>query len=144
MLQLYTWLVKYLDSIYLDKVYLGNICLTEPAGACLWFPWFNYFFKLLERLQYLILFGTSSQIFGPRYLTDCKLQWAVFMFSLLNWLQDDLKLFEGFCSSKCLSLSLELSIFNFVDFCHKELQIFLVRVTELSRSRISEKLKLFW
>ena len=72
MLQLYTWLVKYLDSIYLDKVYLGNICLTEPAGVCLWFPWFNYFFKLLERLQYLILFGTSSQIFGPRYLTDCK------------------------------------------------------------------------
>ena len=40
------------------------------------------------------------------------------MFSLLNWLQDDLKLYEGFCSSKmafiisgaiaCLTLSQEI------------------------------------
>ena len=26
--------------------------------------------------------------------------WTVFVFSLLNWLQDDIKLYEGFCSSK--------------------------------------------
>ena len=30
------------------------------------------FLNLLKELLYLILFGTSSQIFGPRYLTDCK------------------------------------------------------------------------
>ena len=28
--------------------------------------------NLLKELLYLILLGTSSQIFGPRYLTDCK------------------------------------------------------------------------
>ena len=30
------------------------------------------FLNLLKELIYLTLFGTSSQIFGPRYLTDCK------------------------------------------------------------------------
>ena len=30
------------------------------------------FLNLLKELLYLILFGRSSQIFGPRYLTDCK------------------------------------------------------------------------
>ena len=28
--------------------------------------------NLLKELLYLILFGTRSQIFGPRYLTDYK------------------------------------------------------------------------
>ena len=32
MLQLYTWLVKYLYIMrWLDKPYLGNVCLTQPA-----------------------------------------------------------------------------------------------------------------
>ena len=30
------------------------------------------FLNLLKELLYLILFRTSFQIFGPRYLTDCK------------------------------------------------------------------------
>ena len=58
------------------------------------------FLNLLKELLYLILYGTSSQIFGSRYLTDCKPLWTDFMFPVLNWLQDDLKLNAGFCSSK--------------------------------------------
>ena len=42
------------------------------------------FLNLVKELLYFTLFGTSSQIFGSRYLTDCKPQWTVFMFSLLN------------------------------------------------------------
>ena len=30
------------------------------------------FLNLLKELLHLILCGTISQIFGPRYLTDCK------------------------------------------------------------------------
>ena len=30
------------------------------------------FLNLLKESLYLILFGTSSQILGPIYLTDCK------------------------------------------------------------------------
>ena len=25
----------------INKSYLGNVCLTQPAGACLWFPRLN-------------------------------------------------------------------------------------------------------
>ena len=25
----------------IDKFYLGNVCLPQPAGACLWFPRLN-------------------------------------------------------------------------------------------------------
>ena len=42
------------------------------------------FLNLVKELLYFTLFGTSSQIFGSIYLTDCKPQWTVFMFSLLN------------------------------------------------------------
>ena len=49
--------------------------------------------------------GPGSRGPGPtftpcRCLTDCKPLWTVLMFSLLNWLQDYLKLYNGFCSSK--------------------------------------------
>ena len=32
------------------------------------------FLNLVKELLYFTLFGTSSQIFGSRYLTDCKPQ----------------------------------------------------------------------
>ena len=56
----------------IDKLYLCNVCLTQPAGACLWFPQLTIFLNLLKELLFLISFGTSSQIFGLRYFTDCK------------------------------------------------------------------------
>ena len=91
MLQLYTWLVKYLHIIrYLKKLYLSNRCLTQPAGHASGCQGLTNFINLLKGIPYLILFGTSCQIFGPRYFTDCKPEWTVFMFSLLNWLQGDL------------------------------------------------------
>ena len=59
---------------------------------------FHDLINLLKALLYLILFGTSPQIFGPRYLTTVSHNERFSCF-LLNWLQDDLKY---------LSLSLEL------------------------------------
>ena len=58
-------------KIQLDKQYLGNVFLTQPVGAYLWFPRLN-FVNLLKELQYLVVLGTSTHIFGPRYLTDCN------------------------------------------------------------------------
>ena len=59
------------------------------------------------------------------------------MFSLLNWLQDDLKLYEGFLENVFYYLW-SYSIFKFVDFCYKGLQIFLVhcfRIAQIKKFR---------
>ena len=63
------------------------------------------------------------------------------MFSLLNLLQDDPKLYEGFCKiSKKSFISSGAILFLTSRTC----RFFLFTVTELSRSRSSEKLALFW
>ena len=105
------------------------------------------FLNLLAELLYLILLGRSSQIFWPRYLTDCKSLWlwAVFIFSLLSWLLDDLKLNEIFCCSKISFIIAEANLFLSTKISVTKTCKFLwCAVTELSRSRHSEKLKLFW
>ena len=80
MLTLYIWLVRYLYIMrYLDIAYLGSASFTQSARVWVWFlQIMNISNSLTEHLK---LVCTISQIFGERYLGDCKLCQTVFMFS---------------------------------------------------------------
>ena len=54
------------------KTLLGQHVLHSLQGHASNFHELTNFLNLLKEILYLILDGTSSQIFGSRYLMDCK------------------------------------------------------------------------